>query len=421
MVLSSGATDPVFSVLYRDPANALVSIPSDLLAHIDILLPRLFVPIAIPATPLPLPDDLTGTPVPPAAVHYLENILAGLRFNPIIAAAVSGISTDQMRRDIRWLTGEDGAGPTTRRSWSKGARDAADWIQNQIEQTGARCVQKIFIQGFAPNAVCRYPSASTENTVAILSAHYDSTTDWFDYRAPGANDDGSGVLPLLAAARVIHQNRIAFRGNVELVAFAGEEQGLLGSRAYANELKAAGTNVTIMVQADELAFHSASEQMQVGFPRVESLLEATYLVGNITNLYSPELKVGFTPACCSDQQRFHALGFPSTWVFERAGAILDPFYHKSGDISDRPGYDFNQVRSIAKATVRIRVCFFFLAVIMVPILMVIASGTVSLLRCWRLPGLILRSEVMSNRAEVGSYSEGTFQPSTSTQRSRGSM
>ncbi|KDQ06260.1 hypothetical protein BOTBODRAFT_60707 [Botryobasidium botryosum FD-172 SS1] len=225
-------TESISSVLYHDPANALVSIPSNLLPHTDVLLPRLF-----------------------------------------------------MRRDIRWLTGEDGAGPTTRRSWSKGARDAADWIQNKIEQT----------------------------RTVISSVHYNSTADWFDDHAPGANDDGPGVLLLFAAARAIHRN---------------------------HELEAAGTNVTIMVQADELVFHSASEQMQVGFPRVESLLETTYLVGNITNLYSPELKVGFTLVCCSDQQV----------PFERAGAILDPFYHKSGDFSDHPGYDFNQFRSIAKAT-----------------------------------------------------------------------
>lgn len=38
-------------------------------------------------------------------------------------------------------------------------------------------------------------------------------------------------------------------------------------------------------------------------------------------------------------------------VFERAGPIIDPMYHNSGDLSDRAGYDFVQVRSIAKVTV----------------------------------------------------------------------
>jgi len=58
--------------------------------------------------------------------------------------------------------------------------------------------------------------------------------------------------------------------------------------------------------------------------------------------------VGSTSACCSDHQSFHEQGFPATEVSERAGPIADPMYHNSGDLSDRDGYDFEQIRSIAK-------------------------------------------------------------------------
>jgi Zn-dependent M28 family amino/carboxypeptidase len=44
------------------------------------------------------------------------------------------------------------------------------------------------------------------------------------------------VTALLAIARTIARKEIAFRSNVQLVAFAGEEQGLYGSRAYARWL-----------------------------------------------------------------------------------------------------------------------------------------------------------------------------------------
>jgi Zn-dependent M28 family amino/carboxypeptidase len=54
-------------------------------------------------------------------------------------------------------------------------------------------------------------------------------------RAPGGNDDGSGVSALLAIAKAIERKSVKFGVNVELVAFAGEEQGLLGSRAYASQ------------------------------------------------------------------------------------------------------------------------------------------------------------------------------------------
>ena len=76
--------------------------------------------------------------------------------------------------------------------------------------------------------------------------------------------------------------------------------------------------------------------------------EAAYLVGNVSQLYSPELVVGRTPACCSDHQSFVSYGFPATQVYERNGWIVDPMYHNSGDLTQREGYDFEQIVAIAK-------------------------------------------------------------------------
>lgn len=49
----------------------------------------------------------------------------------------------------------------------------------------------------------------------------------------------------------------------------------------------------------------------------------------------------------------YSYGFPATQVFERNGGIVDPMYHNSGDLSDRRGFDFEQLREIAKVTVSI--------------------------------------------------------------------
>lgn len=75
------------------------------------------------------------------------------------------------------------------------------------------------------------------NTTAtvLLSAHYDSRGSFGSLRAPGADDDGSGTTALLAIARTIARKGVKFHSNVELVAFAGEEQGLLGSKAYSSK------------------------------------------------------------------------------------------------------------------------------------------------------------------------------------------
>lgn len=111
------------------------------------------------------------------------------------------------------------------------------------------------------------PSSAKNNSLVLLSAHYDSRGSFGSTRAPGANDDGSGVVSILAIARAISEHHIRFtKHEVELVVFAGEEQGLRGSNAYARKLREEGKDVALMVQADMLAYHSPGEPLQLGFP-----------------------------------------------------------------------------------------------------------------------------------------------------------
>lgn len=117
------------------------------------------------------------------------------------------------------------------------------------------------------NAVySRYNADVKTNATIILGAHYDSRGSFGNTRAPGGDDDGSGTISLLSIARTIASRKVKFHTNVELVAFAGEEQGLVGSRAYAHELRAAGANVTMMIQADMLAYRAPNEPLQLGLP-----------------------------------------------------------------------------------------------------------------------------------------------------------
>jgi Zn-dependent M28 family amino/carboxypeptidase len=74
-------------------------------------------------------------------------------------------------------------------------------------------------------------SKTAISTFPCLLTDSDSST-----RAPGGDDDGSGITHLLAIARAIYKKKVQFDLDVELVAFAGEEQGLFGSHAYASKL-----------------------------------------------------------------------------------------------------------------------------------------------------------------------------------------
>jgi len=323
--------------------GALISVNAETARVIDTILPRFWKSSIIPRTPTKY------RPVPSIAVEHIRGVLAGLKHSDEVAAIVSNISVPQMYNDIQFLTGEDGkSGIESRHSFSSGSRTAAAWLKERFEDTGATCELRSFLIGYAPNVICRYPSTETTTSTVLLSAHYDSRGSFGNSRAPGGDDDGSGTTALLAIARTIKRKGITFRSNVELVAFAGEEQGLYGSKGYSRDLRAANANLTLMIQADMLAYRKPGEPPQLGLPQSIGTPEATQLVANVSALYSPELTVGITSACCSDHQSFHEQGFPATQVFERAGWIADPMYHNSGDLSDREGYDLDQVKSIAK-------------------------------------------------------------------------
>jgi len=157
----------------------------------------------------------------------------------------------------------------------------------------------------------RYPSLIETDDTIIISGHYDSRGSFGSLRAPGGDDDGSGTTGILSIARTIARKGVQFYSNVELCTFAGEEQGLLGSRAYARkpspaiflspstknglgQLRAQNASVVLMIQADMTAYRAPEEPMQLGLPATIGTPEVTDLVAKISALYSPELTVGYS-------------------------------------------------------------------------------------------------------------------------------
>ncbi|OJA10128.1 hypothetical protein AZE42_09373 [Rhizopogon vesiculosus] len=326
--------------------HGLVAVDPSLVPSIEALLPRYWKPYILPEQPM------SYLPVPKLAIEHVKSLLETARFDPVVSSIINRISLAQMRANIRWLTGEDGeSGIVSRHSFSEGSRVAANWLKERFEETGATCDLKPFKMGFPPNVVCKYSASVDKTSTVLISGHYDSRGSFGSQRAPGGNDDGSGIIALLGIAHVIASTGIKFRSNVELVAFSGEEQGAFGSRAYAHEMRAKDANITIMIQADMLGYHAPGEPPQLALPMYIGTPEVAQLVSKMSAIYSPELTVGYTSVCCSDHQSFHVQGFPATHLFERAGSVADPMYHNSGDLSERPGYDLNQIRSIAKVQV----------------------------------------------------------------------
>ena len=69
-------------------------------------------------------------------------------------------------------------------------------------------------------------------------------------RAPGADDDGTGLVNLLEAFRALLAAGFKPTTPVEFHWYSGEEAGLLGSQAIATNYKSAGKNVKAFMELD---------------------------------------------------------------------------------------------------------------------------------------------------------------------------
>ena len=82
----------------------------------------------------------------------------------------------------------------------------------------------------AYNVVAEIPGTDKADEVVMFGAHLDS---W--HTGTGATDNAAGCAVTMEAMRILKASGLRMRRTVRLVLWTGEEQGLLGSRAYVKQ------------------------------------------------------------------------------------------------------------------------------------------------------------------------------------------
>jgi len=95
------------------------------------------------------------------------------------------------------------------------------------------------------NTVAEIRGSELPGQVVILGAHLDS----WDL-GTGTTDNGTGSMVVLEAARVIAQSGLKPKRTIRFILFSGEEQGLLGSRAYAQAHAATADSIQAVLVLD---------------------------------------------------------------------------------------------------------------------------------------------------------------------------
>ena len=79
----------------------------------------------------------------------------------------------------------------------------------------------------ANNIIAEIPGTDPKAGYVMAGAHFDS---WI--AADGASDNGAGSMVVMEAARILRQLGVRPKRTIRFALWEGEEQGLLGSRAY---------------------------------------------------------------------------------------------------------------------------------------------------------------------------------------------
>jgi len=95
------------------------------------------------------------------------------------------------------------------------------------------------------NTIGELKGSEKPDEVVILGAHLDS----WDL-GTGVTDNGTGSMVVLEAARAIMQSGVKPKRTIRFILFSGEEEGLLGSRAYAAAHAAEAGRIQAVVVLD---------------------------------------------------------------------------------------------------------------------------------------------------------------------------
>ncbi len=221
-------------------------------------------------------------------------------------------------------------------------------LEKQAVPKGGRFVRDLEIV----NVVAVLPGKSEQERQVLVAGHYDSlavvrkneTTDWeataVERVAPGVSDDASGTAVTLELARVL--SRYEWEKTLVFVAFDAEEEGLIGSKRYAEEAKKSGLAIDGVLNNDIVGNDVGGDGRKVSArvyvfseePADSPSRSLARYVKETAERYYPAMSVDLVYredrfARGGDQSSFQSAGFPAVRLTTEAENYRNQ--HSDGD------------------------------------------------------------------------------------------
>jgi leucyl aminopeptidase len=269
---------------------------------------------------------------------------------PVVQTLIAGMQEANVRGTITSL-----AAFFTRYHTTQTGLDSANWIRNQWAGFAAgrpdvtvQLVTHPTATTPQPSVVLTIPGTTLPSEIVVLGAHQDSINGGASGRAPGADDDASGLASLSEVIRVALANNYRPLRTVKFMAYAAEEVGLRGSADIAAQHRNANANVVGVLQLDMTNYKgNASVDFALVTDRTNAAQNA--FVGQLIDTYVGLPRVNTQCGyACSDHASWNTQGYAASFPHEAPLADSNPFIHTANDSFAQSGNNANHALKYSK-------------------------------------------------------------------------
>lgn len=209
-----------------------------------------------------------------------------------------------------------------------------------------------------PSVILTITGAEFPDEYVIVGGHLDSTSNQGNVdNAPGADDDASGIATITEATRALFEIGFVPKRTIEVMAYAAEEVGLVGSNEIASEYASNNINVIAVSQFDMTLLNGSSNDVSFITDFTNSDL-TSYMMSLLDhyNTAAPHQITYSTSVCnygCSDHASWTEQGYMAAFPFEANFGQHNNLIHTTGDT-------FNLINTASHATKFAKLCAEFL-------------------------------------------------------------
>ncbi len=301
-------------------------------------------PVILPDPP---PDD------------FNEDLEIDLQENPVISEILAQITPTELAQMIRELSGEvpvtvRGRLDTIRTRYATAAKNSSA-IWYMYEKLQSYHLDSVNFHSFTWSGRNDSNVIGTKNgrvyprRYYIIGGHIDATSETPSTYAPGADDNASGTVAAIIAAK--YMSPYPWKYTIKFIGWNAEEFGLYGSDAHAQLVQSRGDSLLGVLNADMIATeirNRDSVTVYTGTRTSSRAIGDTFFTVNQRYGIGLRVRRSTSMSANSDHYSYYSRGYNANHIFE---FDFCPYYHTTSDRITASSFDTVYFAKVVKAMV----------------------------------------------------------------------